>query len=83
MKVIRTLVVLDRGKIIDSAEWEKIHSAYTAAIRAMVHPPGTSTFTIRKKSKKLNKAGKPTSQWNRNGVTAIKPKPCSRKRFWM
>ena len=41
MKVIRTLVVLDRGRIIDSAEWEKIHSAYTDAIRAMVHPPGS------------------------------------------
>ena len=38
MKVIRTLVVLDRGNIIDSAEWEKIHQAYTDAIRAMVHP---------------------------------------------
>ena len=48
MKVIRTLVVLDRGKIIDSAEWEKIHSAYTDAIRAMVHPPGSKQFTIRK-----------------------------------
>jgi Restriction endonuclease BamHI len=37
MKVIRTLVVLDRGRIIDSAEWEKIHSAYTDAIRASSH----------------------------------------------
>ena len=72
MKVIRTLVVLDRGKIIDSAEWEKIHSAYTDAIRAMVHPPGSKKFTIRQKTKKLSKAGKPTNQWNRNGVTAIK-----------
>lgn len=69
MKVIRTLVVLDRGKIIDSAEWEKIHSAYTDAIRAMVHPPGSKQFTIRKKSRKLNKLGKPTSQWNQNGIT--------------
>lgn len=65
-------MVLDRGKIIDSAEWAKIHSAYTDAIRAIVHPPGSKNFTIRKKSRKLNKAGKPTSQWNRNGVTAIK-----------
>ncbi len=72
MKVIRTLVVLDRGKIIDSAEWGKIHSEYTDAIKAMVHPPGSKIFTIRAKSRKLNKAGKPTTQWNRNGVTAIK-----------
>jgi hypothetical protein len=72
MKVIRTLVVLDRGKIIDSAEWEKIHLAYTDAIRAMVHPPGSKQFTIRKKTRKLNAHGKPTNQWNRNGVTAIR-----------
>lgn len=72
MKVIRTLVVLDRGRIIDSAEWGKIHSTYTDAIRAMVHPPGSKQFTIRQKTRKLNKLGKPTNQWNRNGVTAIK-----------
>jgi hypothetical protein len=72
MKVIRTVVVLDRGKIIDSDEWGRIHSAYTDAIRAMVHPPGSKFFTIRQKSRKLNRAGKQTSQWNRNGVTPIK-----------
>ena len=84
MKVIRTLVVLDRGNIIDSAEWEKIHQAYTDAIRAMVHPPGSKQFTIRKKSRKLNKFGKPTSQWNRNGVTAIKQRFLDEmlKRHW-
>src|SRR5690606_32777587 len=72
MKVIRTVVVLDRGGIIDSAEWAKIHSTYTEAIRAMVHPPGNKNFTIRRKTRKLNRAGKATTQWNRNGVTAIK-----------
>ena len=53
MKVIRTLVVLDRGNIIDSAEWEKIYQAYTDAIRAMVHPPGSKQFTIRIKISKI------------------------------
>ena len=72
MKVIRTLVILDRGNIIDYAEREKIHTAYTDAIRAMFHPPGSKQFTIRKKSRKLNKFGKPTSQWNRNDFTVIK-----------
>jgi len=72
MKVIRTLVILDRGKTIDSAEWEKIHTAYTDAIRAMLHTPGSKRFTIRRKSRKLNKLGKPTSHWNRNGFTGIK-----------
>jgi len=72
MKVIRTVVVLDRGGVIDSAEWGKIHSTYTDAIRAMVYPPGNKVFTMRKKARKLNKKGKPTTQWNRNGVTSIK-----------
>jgi len=72
MKVVRTLVVFDRGEIIDSRDWEKIHSTYTNAIRAMVHPSGSNTFTIRRKTKKVNKKGKLTTQWNRNGVTAIK-----------
>jgi hypothetical protein len=62
MKVIRTLVVLDRGNIIDSEEWGRIHSAYTDAIRTMVHPPGSKNFTIRQKTRKLNRAGKPTSR---------------------
>jgi len=48
MKVARTLVVLDRGKIIDSAEWEKIHLAYTEAIRAMIHLPGSKQFPLGK-----------------------------------
>lgn len=72
MKVIRTVVVLDRGGIIDSAEWAKIHSTYVEAIHAMVHPPGNKVFTIRRKTRKLSRAGKPTTQWNRNGVTPIK-----------
>jgi hypothetical protein len=38
----------------------------------MVHPPGNKIFTIRRKTRKLTAAGKPTSQWNRNGVPAIK-----------
>ena len=72
MKVIRTVVVLDRGNIIDSEEWGRIHSAYTDSIRAMVHPPSSKNFTIRQKTRKLNAKGKPTTQWNRNGVTPIK-----------
>jgi len=72
MKVIRTLVVLDRGGIIDSKEWERIHATYTDAIRAMVYPSGNKIFTIRRKTRKINKKGKSTTQWNRNGVTPIK-----------
>ncbi len=50
----------------------------------MVHPAGSKQFTIRKKSRKLNKFGKPTSQWNRNGVTVIRKQFLDEmlKRFW-
>lgn len=72
MKVVRTVVVLDRGKTIDSAAWEKIHATYTEAIRAMVHPPKSKLFTIRRKTRKINKRGKVTTQWIRNGVSGIK-----------
>ncbi len=72
MKVIRTVVVVDRGNVINSQEWAKIHEAYTSAIKAMCHPRGSKTFVIRRKTRKLNSKGKVTSQWNRNGVTPIK-----------
>lgn len=72
MKVIRTVVVVDRGNIIGSDEWSKIHSAYCEAIRGMVHPPGATDFVLRRKTPKTNSIGKRTSQWNRNGVTPIK-----------
>jgi hypothetical protein len=41
MKVIEPYVVLDRGGVIDSVEWSKIHATYTDAIRAMVYPAAT------------------------------------------
>jgi len=72
VKVIRTVVVLDKGSVIDSQEWEKIHSTYAQAIQSMVHPAGGKNFTLRKKTRKLTATGKPTTQWNRNGVTPIK-----------
>jgi len=71
MKWIRTAIVFDKGELIDSPAWAKIHNGYRAAIKNLVHPSGTEKFTIRKKTRKM-KDGKPTSQWWRNGVTPIK-----------
>jgi hypothetical protein len=71
MKWIRTVVVFDKGRLIDSKDWTEIHQGYTAAIGKLVHPPGAKDFTIRKKTKKI-KNGKPTKQWWRNGVSPIK-----------
>lgn len=72
MRFVRTVVVFDRGRLIDSDEWATMHASYVQALNAVVHPPGTDQFTIRRKMKKLNTEGKPTDQWVRNGVVPIK-----------
>jgi hypothetical protein len=72
MKLVRTMIVIDRGNLIDSEEWRSIHKTYTSAISAMVHPPGAKKFLLRRKTPKLSPSGKRTSQWSRNGVTPIK-----------
>lgn len=72
MKFVRTVVVFDRGNLIDSEHWASMHESYVHALKAIVHPPGTDRFVIRRKIKKLNAAGKPSKQWVRNGVPAIK-----------
>jgi len=72
MKFLRTVVVFDRGSLIDSDQWAKMHETYVTALRGVVHPPGTDRFVIRKKARKLNSSGEASSQWVRNGVVPIK-----------
>jgi len=73
MKWLRTIVVFDKGGIVSSEDWKRIHSSYVRAIQSIDHPEGSGRFTIRKKVE-LNKKGK-TQQWARNGVSFV------RKRF--
>lgn len=72
MKFVRTMVVFDRGGLIDSEQWATMHESCVKALEAIVHPPGKDQFVIRRKMRKLNAAGKPTDQWVRNGVVPIK-----------
>ena len=72
MKFVRTVVVFDRGNLLDSKQWARMHEGYVAALRGVVHPPGSDRFIIRKRIKKVNAAGLPTTQWMRNGVVPIK-----------
>ncbi len=72
MKLVRTVIVFDRCDHAKTRDWAAIHLACKEAVGQMVHPPGAKTFTIRKKSRKLDANGHPTNQWNRNGVTPIK-----------
>lgn len=72
MKFLRTVVVFDRGNLLDTSQWAAIHETYVNALRGVVHPPGNDRFVIRKKTKKLKASGEASSQWMRNGVVPIK-----------
>ena len=74
MKWIRTIVVFDRGNLIDSSEWAKVHEGYVEAITAMVHPPGSESFTIRRKvvTWETSPAGKKKKKEKRNGVKPMR-----------
>jgi hypothetical protein len=72
MRFVRTVVVFDRGGLMDSDPWARMHTAYRAALGSVVHPPGNSRFVVRKKIPKLDSKGKRTGQWVRNGVKPIR-----------
>jgi Restriction endonuclease BamHI len=72
MKFIRTVVVFDRGSLIDSEPWARMHETITGAVQKIVHPPGNDRFLIRRKILKPDAQGKPSKQWMRNGVVPIK-----------
>jgi len=68
MKLIQTAIIFDRGEIAETVGWRSTYDAYAATIPEMVNPPGNDCFAIRKKTRKLDKNGRKTSQWSRNGV---------------
>jgi hypothetical protein len=72
MKFIRTVVVFDRGGLIDSEQWARMHETITEAVQKIVHPPGNNRFVIHRKIPKLDARGNPSKQWVRNGVVPIK-----------
>lgn len=72
MKFVRTVVVFDRGALIDGPQWTAMHDAVVGAIGAIVNPVGNDSFVIRRRTRKLDKKGKKTNQWYRNGVVPIR-----------
>jgi len=69
MKWLRTLVLFDKGQVISSKDWSRVHSSYVRAICSIDYPAGAGTLTLRKKVKL------PDGKWKRNGVGYL------RKRF--
>ena len=72
MKFVRTVVIFDQGELIEGPQWGAMHDAVTRAIDAIVNPLGNDKFVIRRRTPKLDKNGKRTSQWYRNGVVPIR-----------
>jgi hypothetical protein len=65
-------VVFDRGGLIDSEPWARVHETITGAVKRIVHPPGSDRFVVRRKVPKLDARGNASKQWVRNGVGPIK-----------
>jgi len=69
MKWLRTLIIFDRGNLIKSSDWKKIHKSYTRSIQSIDFPEGSGKLKLRRKFRREDR------QWERNGV------PYLRKRF--
>lgn len=72
MKMIRTVVVFDRGNVVASEDWKAAHETISQAVTKVVHPRGNDQFVIRKRSLKTDAKGHLTKQWMRNGVVPIR-----------
>jgi hypothetical protein len=66
MKWLRTMLISSSMAVSQSPEWATVHSSYVRAIQGVVHPPGATSLTLRKRAKL------PNSQWKRNGVVELK-----------
>jgi hypothetical protein len=63
MKWLRTLVLFDRGEVVSSLDWDRIHQSFVRSIESIDSPEGSGKLVLRRKSQD------PISkQWNRNGV---------------
>ena len=72
MKLLHTVVVFDQGTVSALRGWKSAYQAYSSVIREMDHPVGSGAFRVRPKERVLGTKGRPTSQWNRNGVKPIR-----------
>ena len=62
MRWLRTLILFDKGNVINSADWHAVHESYVRSIETLQHPFGSGSFTIRRKRRG------PNQKWIRNGV---------------
>ena len=66
MKWLRTIVLINKGDVLSSADWTEFHSSYVRAIGRIDFPPGSGILKLRQKRLK------PDGKWERNGVSYLK-----------
>lgn len=67
MRWLRTVLLFDRGNVVQSIDWQQVHESYVRAIRRIDFPEGAGSLTLRRKARVAN-----SSQWRRNGVGYLK-----------
>jgi hypothetical protein len=72
MKVAETVVVFERGGLMDSEPWARMHETIIGAVNRIVHPPGSDCFVIRRRVPKLDVQGRPRNRLMWNGLVSIK-----------
>lgn len=71
MKWLRTMVLFDKGGVIDEPGWETIHSSFVRSINAIENPSGSGSFTLRERIP-IPRVGRVQQKFARNGVVSIK-----------
>ena len=72
MKVIKTLVVFDRGGLVGSESWVRMHETIIGAVQKIVYPPKNSRILIRRKVPNPDAQGMQSKQSVRNGAAPMR-----------
>ena len=71
MRWLRTMVLFDKGNVMNEPGWDALHSSYVRSIQAIENPRGTGSFTIRERTP-IPRQGREQQKFERNGVVSIK-----------
>ena len=66
MKWLRTLILFNKGSVMESDGWKSVHDSLVRSNSSVDFPEGSGTLTLRKKFKRSD------GQWERNGVVYLK-----------
>jgi hypothetical protein len=66
MKWLRTIVLFDKGGVMDSEDWRAVHDSYVRSIQSIDFPVGSGKLKLREKHRR------PDGQWERNGVKYLR-----------